>query len=100
MIIYHSYYNTKFTTTCDYEFSIHYKYDLGSKNINITNYTNKKVELTQNSIDKIIKPIPIIIMYRLLNLLTMSGRPSIIPEYIIVKAIRVNNITIRKLIKL
>lgn len=37
------------------EFSIDYKYNFESKNINITNYSNNKVELTQSSIDKIKK---------------------------------------------
>ena len=36
-------------------FSIDYNYNFKSKNINITNYDNKKVELTQDSIDKIKK---------------------------------------------
>ena len=42
----------------------------------------------------------IYIIYKLLNLLTMSGKPSIIPEYIIINTIRVKNITINKLLKL
>ena len=39
-------------------FSIDYNYNFESKNINITNYDNKKVELTQDSIDKIKKLYP------------------------------------------
>ena len=35
------------------EFSIHYKYNEKSKNINVTHNVKNKVELTQNSIDKI-----------------------------------------------